>query len=123
MHHDGRIALFPMYSALRGAESDGTHHCELRNTLSRHRGNRLLIFEEKGCWLEKAQAVGAPSLNRNCVLRSQIAPSEGYPPFAEDFSYHPVTSSHHHWLRRAANYQTNVMMCIGTAFALVCFGR
>src|SRR6266480_1940667 len=78
-HHDGRIALFPMYSNLRRRE------------------RRQDIVDE---------------------LRKHYRVTEVIERFADDFSYEPVI-----FTSIGSNgqsiYHTNVMMCIGTAFAMV----
>jgi hypothetical protein len=118
-HHDGRIALFPMYSALRRRERRQDIVEELR---TRYRVTEVIdysAFEEEGCCLE-----GTGSLVLDHVIKiAYVSLSNRSNPkviqrFADDFSYEPVT-----FTSVSSNgqpiYHTNVMMCIGTDFAMV----
>ena len=118
-HHDGRIALFPMYSALRREE----RRHDIVGELSKHyRVTEVIdysVFEKKGCWLEGTGSLVLDHLNKIAyVSLSNRSNPEVIHRFAEDFSYEPVT-----FTSIASDgqpiYHTNVMMCIGTAFALV----
>jgi hypothetical protein len=118
-HHDGRIALFPMYSALRRQERRHDIVGELRK---HYRVTEIIdysAFEKKGCWLEGTGSLVLDHLNKIAyVSLSNRSDPEVIQRFAEDFSYDPIT-----FISIGSNgqpiYHTNVMMCIGTAFALV----
>jgi hypothetical protein len=119
MHHDGRVALFPMYSALRRRERRQDIVEELRE---RYRVTDVIDyseFEDEGCCLEGTGSLVFDHLNKLAyVSLSNRSNPKVIHRFAEDFSYEPVT-----FTSIGSNgqpiYHTNVMMCIGTAFALV----
>jgi hypothetical protein len=118
-HHDGRIALFPMYSALRRRERRQDIVGELRKD---YRVNEVIdysVFEKKGCWLEGTGSLVLDHLNKIAyVSLSNRSNPKVIHRFAEDFSYEPVTFTSIGSDGQPI-YHTNVMMCIGTAFALV----
>jgi hypothetical protein len=118
-HHDGRIALFPMYSALRRRERRQDIVDELRN---RYRVTEVIdysAFEDEGCCLEGTGSLVLDHLNKIAyVSLSNRSNPKVIQRFADDFSYEPVI-----FTSIGCNgepiYHTNVMMCIGTAFAMV----
>jgi hypothetical protein len=118
-HHDGRIALFPMYSALRRRERRQDIVGELRKD---YRVNEVIdysAFEEQGCCLEGTGSLVLDHLNKIAyVSLSNRSNPKVIRRFAEDFSYEPVTFTSIGSDGQPI-YHTNVMMCIGTAFALV----
>src|SRR5881296_212773 len=98
-HDDGRIALFPMYSALRRRE----RRQDIVEALRQH--YRVTeVFD----YLNKIAYVSLSNRSNPKVIER----------FTDDFSYEPVT-----FTSIGSNgepiYHTNVMMCIGTAFAMV----
>ena len=118
-HHDGRIAVFPMYSALRRRERRHDIIGELRKHYRVTEVIDYSVFEEKDCWLEGTGSLVLDHLNRIAyVSLSNRSNPKVIRRFAEDFSYEPVT-----FTSIGSNgqpiYHTNVMMCIGTAFAIV----
>ena len=118
-HHDGRIALFPMYSALRRRERRHDIIGELRK---HYRVTEVIDYsalEKKGCWLEGTGSLVLDHLNKIAyVSLSNRSDPKVIQRFAEDFSYEPVTFTSIGSDGQPI-YHTNVMMCIGTAFALV----
>jgi hypothetical protein len=118
-HHDGRIALFPMYSALRRRERRQDIVAELRK---HYRVTKLIdysAFEDEGSFLEGTGSLVLDHLNKTAyVSLSNRSSLEMIQRFAEDFSYEPII-----FISIGSNarpiYHTNVMMCIGTAFAMV----
>jgi len=118
-HHDGRIALFPMYSALRRRERRQDIVGELRK---HYRVNEVIdysAFEKQGCCLEGTGSLVLDHPNKIAyVSLSNRSNSKMIRRFAEDFSYEPVTFTSIGPDDQPI-YHTNVMMCIGTAFALV----
>jgi hypothetical protein len=118
-HHDGRIALFPMYSALRRRERRHDIIAELRKHYHVTEVIDYSVFEEKDCWLEGTGSLVLDHLNKIAyVSLSNRSNPKVIQRFADDFSYEPVT-----FTSIGPNgepiYHTNVMMCIGTAFAMV----
>jgi hypothetical protein len=118
-HHDGRIALFPMYSALRRRERRRDIVQELRN---RYRVTEVIDysrFEDEGCCLEGTGSLVLDHLNKIAyVSLSNRSNPKVIQRFADDFNYEPVTFTSIGADGRPI-YHTNVMMCIGTAFAMV----
>jgi hypothetical protein len=118
-HHDGRIALFPMYSALRRRERRQDVMEELG---SHYRVTEVIdysAFEDEGCCLEGTGSLVLDHSNKIAyVSLSNRSNPKVIQRFADDFSYEPVI-----FTSIGSNgqpiYHTNVMMCIGTAFALV----
>jgi len=118
-HHDGRIVLFPMYSALRRRERRQDIVGELRKD---YRVNEVIdysAFEEQGCCLEGTGSLVLDHLNKIAyVSLSNRSNPKVIRRFANDFSYESVTFTSIGSDGQPI-YHTNVMMCIGTAFALV----
>jgi hypothetical protein len=118
-HHDGRIALFPMYSALRRRERRHDIVGELRKHYRVTEVIDYSKFEEQGCCLEGTGSLVLDHLNKIAyVSLSNRSNPKVIRRFAEDFSYEPVTFTSSGSDGQPI-YHTNVMMCIGTEFALV----
>ena len=118
-HHDGRIALFPMYSALRRRERRQDIVGELRKD---YRVNEVIdysAFEEQDCCLEGTGSLVLDHINKIAyVSLSNRSNPKVIRRFANDFRYESVTFTSIGSDGQPI-YHTNVMMCIGTAFALV----
>jgi len=121
-HHDGRIALFPMYSTLRRRE----RRQDIVEDLRKHYRVTEVIdysaFEDEGCCLEGTGSLVLDHLNKIAyVSLSNRSNPKVIQRFADDFSYEPVT-----FTSIGSNgqpiYHTNVMMCVGTAFVMVGLG-
>src|SRR6266704_3047661 len=118
-HHDGRVALFPMYSNLRRRERRQDIVEELRK---HYRVTEMIdysAFEDEDCCLEGTGSLVLDHLNKIAyVSLSNRSNPKVIRRFADDFSYEPVT-----FASIGSNgqpiYHTNVMMCIGTDFAMV----
>jgi len=118
-HHDGRIALFPMYSALRRGERRQDIVEELRKHYRVTEVIDYSPFENEGCCLEGTGSLVFDHLNKIAyVSLSNRSNPKMIQRFADDFSYEPVI-----FKSIGPNgqpiYHTNVMMCIGTTFAMV----
>jgi hypothetical protein len=118
-HHDGRIGLFPMYSVLRRRERRQDIIEELRKHYRVTEVIDYSAFEDEGCCLEGTGSVVLDHLNKIAyVSLSNRSNPKVIRRFSEDFSFEPVT-----FTSTDPNgepiYHTNVMMCIGTAFAMV----
>ena len=118
-HHDGRIALFPMYSALRRRErrrdivDELRRHYQVTNVIDYSR------FENEGCCLEGTGSLVLDLVNKIAyVSLSNRSNPKLIQRFAEDFGYEPVTFTSTGSDGQPI-YHTNVMMCIGTEFAMV----
>jgi hypothetical protein len=118
-HHDGRIALFPMYSALRRRERRQDIVEELRKHYRVTQVIDYSAFEDEGCFLEGTGSLVLDRMNKIAyVSLSHRSDRKVIQRFAEDFSYEPITFTS---IDRNSQpiYHTNVMMCIGTAFAMI----
>jgi hypothetical protein len=118
-HHDGRVALFPMYSALRRRE----RRQDIVEELRRHYRITEVIdysaFEDEGWCLEGTGSLVFDHINKIAyVSLSNRSNPKVIQRFADDFSYEPVTFTSIGPDGQPI-YHTNVMMCIGTAFAMV----
>jgi len=118
-HHDGRIAFFPMYSVLRRRERRQDIVEELRKHYRVAEVIDYSAFEKEACSLEGTGSLVLDYLNNIAyVSLSNRSDPKMIRRFADDFSYEPVI-----FTGIGPNgqpiYHTNVMMCIGTAFALV----
>jgi hypothetical protein len=118
-HHDGRIALFPMYSALRRRERRQDIIEELRKEYRVTKVIDYSALEQEGCCLEGTGSLVLDHLNKIAyVSLSNRSNPKVIRRFAGDFSYEPVT-----FTSIGSNgqpiYHTNVMMSIGTGFAMV----
>ena len=118
-HHDGRIALFPMYSALRRRERRQDIVDELRKYYRVTEVIDYSAFEDEGCCLEGTGSLVSDHLNKIAyVSLSNRSNPKVIQRFADDFGYAPVTFTSVGPDGQPI-YHTNVMMCIGTAFAMV----
>ncbi len=118
-HHDGRIALFPMFSPLRRQER---RHDIVNQLRKRYRVSEVIDyshFEKEGCCLEGTGSLVLDHLNKIAyVSLSKRSNLKVIARFAEDFGYEPVTFTSIGDDGQPI-YHTNVMMCVGTQFALV----
>jgi hypothetical protein len=118
-HHDGRIALFPMYSALRRRER---RHDIIEELRQHYRVTEVIDysrFEEEGCCLEGTGSLVLDHPNKIAyVSLSNRANPKVIQRFTNDFAYDPVIFTSI-GIDGQPIYHTNVMMCIGTNFALV----
>jgi hypothetical protein len=118
-HHDGRIALFPMYSNLRRRERRQDIVEELRKHYRVTDVIDYSAFENEGCYLEGTGSLVFDHLNKFVyVSLSNRSNPRMIQRFADDFRYEPVIFTSIGSNGRSI-YHTNVMMCIGTAFAMV----
>lgn len=123
-HQDGTVALYPMFAENRRLE---------------RREDVLDVLEEKGFNIENIidyssaekenfflEGTGSLLLDRvhkkaYCAL-SPRADEELFIEFCEDFEYTPVIFTANQTLegKRVPIYHTNVMMCLGEDFAVIC---
>jgi hypothetical protein len=118
-HHDGRVALFPMYSPLRRRER---RHDIVEELRKRYRVTKVIdysAFEDEACYLEGTGSLVLDHVNRIAYISlSNRSSPKLIARFAKDFGYEPVTFTSIGSDGRRI-YHTNVMMCVGTNFALV----
>ena len=118
-HHDGRIALFPMYSALRRRERRHDIVEELGKYYQVTNVIDYSLFEDEGCCLEGTGSLVLDHLNKIAyVSLSNRSNPKMIQRFADDFSYEPVIFTSVGATGQPI-YHTNVMMCIGTSFAMI----
>ncbi len=118
-HHDGRIALFPMYSALRRRERRHDIVDELRQNYRVTQVIDYSNFEKEGYCLEGTGSLVLDYLNKVAyVSLSNRSNPKMIHCFASDFGYEAIVFTSIGADGRPI-YHTNVMMCIGTAFAMV----
>jgi hypothetical protein len=121
-HQDGRIALFPMYSALRRRERRRDIIEELRKHYCVAEVIDYSRFEEAGCCLEGTGSLVLDHINKIAyVSLSNRSNPKVVRRFAEDFGYEGVTFTSL-GIEGQPIYHTNVMMCIGTNFVLAGLG-
>lgn len=118
-HHDGRVVLYPMYSAARRRERRQDVIAELRKHYCVRGVVDYSAGEERGHWLEGTGSLVLDHAHKVAYASlSQRTHPEVLQRFCSDFGYEPVT------FRSASKdgrpvYHTNVIMCVGSDFALV----
>ena len=118
-HHDGRIALYPMYSAARRRERRHDVVDELRKHYQVSEVIDYSSCEEQGHCLEGTGSLVLDHGNKLAFASlSQRTHPEVLERFCTDFGYEPVKFRSLSSDGRPV-YHTNVIMCIGTEFALV----
>lgn len=117
-HDDGRVALFPMYSALRRRERRRDIIDELRK---HYRITEVIDYSElenEGLCLEGTGSLVLDHVNKIAyVSLSNRSNPKVVRRFADDFGYEPVMFKSL-GIDGQPIYHTNVMMCIGTNFVL-----
>jgi hypothetical protein len=118
-HHDGRVALYPMYSPARRNERRRDVIDELGKI---YRISALIdysFYEKRHFYLEGTGSLVLDHINRIAyVSLSRRADREPLGKFCTDFNYEPIPFESTGDDGRPI-YHTNVVMCIGSKFALV----
>ena len=118
-HHDGRVVLYPMYSAARRLERRADVVDELRKF---YRVTEVVDYssgESDGRCLEGTGSLVLDHVNKIAYASlSQRTHPEVLKGFCDDHGYEPVTFRSESADGRPI-YHTNVMMCVGSAFALL----
>lgn len=118
-HHDGRIALYPMFTPSRRAERRLDLIEQLRATYRITEVIDYSEFETRDLFLEGTGSLVLDHVHRLAyVSLSRRADREPLQKFCADFGFEPVTFQSQGEDGRAI-YHTNVMMCLGTDLALV----
>ncbi|HEY1582970.1 MAG TPA: arginine deiminase-related protein [Chthoniobacterales bacterium] len=118
-HADGRIALYPMYTPSRRRERRPEIIGALRESYRVTETVDYSGYEERDLFLEGTGSLVLDHVARLAyVSLSHRADREPLERFCADFNYEPVTFQSTGDDGRAI-YHTNVMMCLGTEFALV----
>jgi len=123
-HSNGDVGLYPMFAENRRLE----RREDILETLE-EKGfiiNNIVDYtsaEEEHVFLEGTGSVLLDRVNRKayCAL-SPRADEDLFIEFCEDFEYTPVIFTSNQTVNgeRKAIYHTNVMMCIGETFAVIC---
>ena len=118
-HQDGRVALYPMYSPARRNERRRDVIDELGKI---YRINALVdysFYEQRHLYLEGTGSLVLDHIDRVAyVSLSKRADREPFAKFCTDFNYEPMPFASAGDDGRPI-YHTNVVMCIGSKFALV----
>ena len=118
-HHDGRVVLYPMYSAARRLERRHDVIDELRK---HYRIAEVIDYsgcESAGRCLEGTGSLVLDHVNKIAYASlSQRTHPDVLKQFCAEFAYEPVTFRSESEDGRPI-YHTNVMMCVGSEFALV----
>lgn len=118
-HHDGRVALYPMYSAARRRERRHDVIDELRK---RYQITGVIDYsrcEEQGLCLEGTGSLVLDHVNKIAYTSlSHRTHPEPLRRFCAEFGYEPVTFRSESAHGRPV-YHTNVVMCVGSEFALL----
>ncbi len=123
-HEGGTVVLYPMFArnrrlerregVLRKVETEGYHIESVMDYSS---------AEEEGLFLEGTGSLILDRVNRKayCAL-SERAHESLLIEFCEDFDYLPVVFTANQSVEgeRLPIYHTNVMMCVGESFAVIC---
>ena len=123
-HENGTVGLYPMFAENRRSErrEDVLEQLEAQGY---HIENIVdyTSAEEEGFFLEGTGSLLLDRVNRKayCAL-SPRADEELFIEFCEDFEYTPIIFRAKQAVdgKRKAIYHTNVMMCLGETFAVVC---
>lgn len=120
-HHDGRVALYPMFTPSRRTE----RRRDIIERLGKHYQVTEVVdyssYEKRGLYLEGTGSLVLDHIHRVAyVSLSRRADREPLEKFCADFDYEPLTFQSSSEDGRPI-YHTNVMMCLGTQLALVGF--
>jgi hypothetical protein len=123
-HHDGRVTLYPMYALNRRAER--------RNDIIQLLADKnfrisdivdYTAFEQQNRFLEGTGSMVPDHLNKIAYAAiSERTDKELFLQFCKDFDFKPVCFFANQTVgnKRLPIYHTNVMMCIGDRYAVVC---
>lgn len=118
-HHDGRVALYPMYSAARRRERRHDLIDELRKHYHISDVVDYSACEEQGHCLEGTGSLVLDHVNKLAYASlSHRTHPEVLKRFCDDFGYEPVTFRSQSADGRPV-YHTNVVMCVGSVFAIL----
>jgi len=123
-HENGTVALYPMLAENRRLErrEDVLFQLEEEGFYIEH----IVDYrnaEDEGLFLEGTGSILLDRVNRKayCAI-SQRSDEELFIEFCEDFEYTPVVFTANQTVdgKRTPIYHTNVMMCLGETFAVIC---
>lgn len=117
-HHDGRIALYPMYTPSRRTERRLDLIDRLRELYRVTDVIDYSSYEARGMYLEGTGSLVLDHVHRLAyVSLSRRADREPLEKFCADFDFEPITFESIGDDGRPV-YHTNVMLCVGSEFAL-----
>lgn len=123
-HEDGTVGLYPMFAENRRRErrEDILDLLEQRGYIIENIMD-YTSAEEEGFYLEGTGSIILDRVNEKayCALSAR-ADEELFIEFCEDFEYTPVVFTANQSVAgsRKPIYHTNVMMCLGETFAVIC---
>ena len=123
-HENGVVGLYPMFAENRRSERREavldqleTEGFKITNIVD------YTSAEDEGLFLEGTGSLLLDRVNRKayCAL-SQRADEELFIEFCEDFEFTPIVFTANQTVdgKRTPIYHTNVMMCLGETFAVIC---
>ena len=123
-HENGTVGLYPMYAENRRLErrEDVLEQLETDGYVI----NDVVDYtsaEEEDVFLEGTGSLLLDRVNRKAYCALSPRADEGlFIEFCEDFEYFPVVFTANQTVNgeRKAIYHTNVMMCLGETFAVIC---
>jgi hypothetical protein len=123
-HENGNVGIYPMFAENRRLERREEVLTQLENegfTI-----NNIIDYtsaEDENLFLEGTGSLLLDRVNRKayCAL-SQRADEELFIEFCEDFEFTPIVFTANQTVqgKRTPIYHTNVMMCLGETFAVIC---
>jgi len=123
-HENGTVGLYPMFAKNRRLErrEDGLQQLEEQGFVIKNIVD-YTSAEDEDVFLEGTGSLLLDRMNRKayCVLSPRTDESL-FIEFCEDFEYTPIVFSANQTVEgeRLAIYHTNVMMCLGETFAVIC---
>ncbi|WP_223549344.1 citrulline utilization hydrolase CtlX [Aestuariivivens sp. NBU2969] len=123
-HENGDVGLYPMFAENRRLErrEDILLTLEEQGFIIKN----IIDYtsaEEEGVFLEGTGSIVLDRVSRKayCALSAR-ADEDLFIEFCEDFEFTPVIFTAYQWVnnKRLPIYHTNVMMCIGESFAVIC---
>jgi len=123
-HKNGNVGLYPMFAENRRLERREDVLVQLEETgFVMHDVIDYTSAEDENVFLEGTGSIVLDRVNRKayCAL-SPRADEDLFIEFCEDFEYFPVIFKAYQTIKskRELIYHTNVMMCIGETFAVIC---
>ena len=123
-HQDGTVGVYPMFAENRRLERRSEIFDQIED--SGFLIKNIVDYtsaEEEGMYLEGTGSIILDRINKKayCAL-SPRANEDVFIEFCEDFDFFPVIFSAYQTVnqKRKKIYHTNVMMCIGSTFAVIC---
>lgn len=123
-HENGNVGLYPMFAENRRLErNEAVLEAVEKAGFVIENIIDYTEAEEEGLFLEGTGSIALDRTHRKayCAL-SPRADEDLFIEFCEDFEYTPIIFTANQTVngQRKAIYHTNVMMCIGETFALIC---